>query len=80
MRVIVSTSTSSFSVPAELELSSGVLIYESGEISHVLFEKQFNKKIEVVANVEVKSVPEVAATAERSEQAQSKKPRAKSKQ
>lgn len=46
MKVIVTTATGR-EEEALLDKDSGVLEFKDGEISHILFEKQFNKKIMV---------------------------------
>jgi hypothetical protein len=73
MKITITNATGSQKDEAELDPTSGVIVFESGEISHVLFEKNFNKTIFKWA---AKADP-VDSSAERSEP--SKKPVSKPK-
>lgn len=77
MKVIITNATGSQHEEALLDKDSGVIEFKSGEISHVLFEKQFNKRIFVV-NEKVEAKDEkIEASPEQSEPVQTKKPRRK---
>ena len=86
MKIFIQNVTGSQKVEAMLDKDSGVIEYASGEISHVLFEKQAGKTIHVYQNGHhckllgkeaVKPVSEGPST-EQSEPRREKKYKAKS--
>lgn len=79
MKVKITSATGSSCIEALLDKDSGVIEFASGEISHILYEKSYGKKIEVVKDAK-KEAPkeEVKATpAEQSEARPVKKSKAK---
>lgn len=61
MKVTITNATGSQKQEALLDKDSGVIEYPNGEISHVLYEKQFNKSIFVVKEQKAEKLPEVEA-------------------
>lgn len=83
MKVIVTNVTGSQKQEGLLDKDSGVIEYTTGEITHVLYEKQMNKTIFVVKEAkreEVKPQAEEvkAPSTEQSEPRQEKKTKKKS--
>lgn len=63
MKVIITNATGSQKHEALLDKDSGVIEYKDGDISHVLFEKQMNKTIQVM-----KDAPKIEPKPEASEE------------
>lgn len=59
MKVVITNVTGSVVEHASLHIQSGVLQFDSGEISHVLYEKQFNKLIKIVEEATAESRSEL---------------------
>lgn len=66
MKVIVTSATGAIKEEALLNKESGVLEFESGEISHILYEKNLNKTIFAVKEEKKKEVEPVVTTTEQS--------------
>lgn len=59
MKVIITNATGSGPVEAMLDKDSGIIEYKTGEISHVLHEKSYNKIIFVVKDAPKKGDPDL---------------------
>lgn len=76
MKITV-TSATGISCEALLDKDSGVIEFKDGEISHVLFEKQFNKKIMVLKDAPKEEPESSVPSAEQSEPRPAKKTKRK---
>lgn len=76
MKVIITSVTGANKQEALLDKDSGIIEYKNGEISHVLYEKQFNKSIFVVKDAPKEEPKKVEASEEQSKPVGKKKVKA----
>lgn len=77
MRVLVKNVTGSQKEEAELFEASGVLLFDSGDISHVAHEKHMNKQIEILREIKKEEPKQEAPSPEQSKERPGKKSKAK---
>lgn len=56
MKVLITSATGSSCLEALLDKDSGIVEFANGEISHVLYEKNFGKKIVIVKDAKKEPV------------------------